>query len=129
MKAADPSTSMGAKELERREIELAIQNSVQSQQEIGVTNASGQHFRRATQEDYPVDQWALTRTSEILSDPEPIDRKREGDAPAFLKPTVSEHYLAPLITILHAIPIAREALLETSILLPSYGQNDEWWNG
>jgi hypothetical protein len=129
MKAAHPSMSIGTEDREFQEYQKAVTNSVQPQQESGVVNVEKSNFGPATRDHYPTAQWAMTLASEMLSNPEPIDRKREEGTPAFIKPTVSEHYLAPLITILHSIPIAREALLETSVLLPSYGQNDEWWNG
>ena len=102
-------------------------------QEMGVTDETGSHFGPATGSYYDKDKWAMTAprsyAQEILQNPDPIHRKRELGAPAFLKPSIAGHYIPPLITILHAIPIAREALLARESLLPDYGQSDDWWDG
>ena len=102
-------------------------------QEMGVTDDTGAHFGPATGSHYDQDKWAMTAprsyAQEILQNPDPVYRKRELGAPAFLKPSIAGHYIPPLITILHAIPMAREALLARESLLPDYGQSDDWWDG
>lgn len=90
-------------------------------------------FGPATRDNYDTDKWALTfagpQTQEILLNPNPEERKRPKGAPAFLKPSSSGHQLPALLKILHAIPMAREALLHRKQLLPDYGFNKEWWDG
>ena len=102
-------------------------------QEMGVTDDSGIRFGPATGSYYDQEKWAITAprsyAQEILQNPDPVHRKRELGAPAFLKPSIVGHYIPPLITILHAIPMAREALLAREYLLPDYGQSDDWWDG
>ena len=101
-------------------------------QETGVTYANP-YFGPATQSHYDSEKWALTvaeaQTQEILLNPEAPDRQRSPGTPAFLKPSSTNDSLPPLIKILHAIPLAREALLNRSCLLNDYGQNSEWWDG
>ena len=103
------------------------------EQETGVTDASGQHFGPATQAHYETSQWAISvsgpRAQEILHNPMPELRKREFGQPAFLKPALGKHVLPPLLTILHAIPMAREAFLFRAYNLPDYGENSDWWDG
>ena len=102
-------------------------------QENGVTDASGQHFGPARQTHYDTSQWAMSisgpRAQEILQNPDPELRKREPGRPAFLKPALGKHLLPPLLTILHAIPMTREAFLMREYMIPDYGQNSEWWDG
>ena len=68
-------------------------------------------------------------TQEILLNPEATDRRRTPGTPAFLKPSSSSSFLPALIKILHAIPIAREALLNRSHTLHDYGRENDWWDG
>ena len=102
-------------------------------QETGVTDASGQHFGPARQTHYNMSQWAMSisgpRAQEILQNPEPELRKRDPGRPAFLKPALGKHLLPPLLTILHAIPMTREAFLLREYIILDYGQNSEWWDG
>lgn len=102
-------------------------------QEVGVTDLSGPHFGPANQSYYETQNWAMTSTrhhaQEILQNPEPEYRKREPNTPAFLKPSPAGNYLPAFITILHAIPMAREALLMRNYTLPDYGFSAEWWDG
>ena len=104
----------------------------QNAQESGVIDASGTQFRPARQ-DYQYDsgQWGLTiaGSQQIFPNPEPEFRKRQPGAPAFMKPTPADHYLPALLTILHAVPMAKEALLSRGYDLGDYGRDDEWWNG
>ena len=102
-------------------------------QETGVTDASGQHFGPARQAHYDTSQWAMSlsgpRAQEILHNPVPELRKRVFGQPAFLKPALGKHVLPPLLTILHAIPMAREAFLFRVHSISDYGHNSEWWDG
>lgn len=68
---------------------------------------------------------------EILLDPEPAERKRDINIPAFLKPSVGDHRLGALITMYHEIPAVREVFLDRKRVLEQYqyGHHPEWWNG
>ena len=96
-------------------------------QEIGVTD--GKNFRPAERSEYPPDEWAMIVAKPVMPNPEPEHRKRMGGAPAFLKPSGRQHYLPALLTILHEIPIAKEALLARDAILQDYGIGEEWWDG
>jgi hypothetical protein len=102
-------------------------------QETGILDPQSKKFGPATRTHYEPEEWALTfagaQTQEILLNPEPNDRRRQRNAPVFIKPSPSGHRLPALITILHAIPMAREALLNRTYTLPDYGMNKEWWDG
>ena len=102
-------------------------------QEAGVTDVSGARFGPATRDHYDGQAWAMTwtgaRAQEILQNPSPELRKRPANSPAFMKPSPAGHYLPALITILHSIPMAREALLLRDYTLPEYGHGSEWWDG
>lgn len=101
------------------------------QQEVGVSEHKG--FGPAKRPHYEAEKWALTvagpQIEEILLNPEPGERKRPEGSPAFLKPAPAGHRLPALLTILHAIPMAREALLNRSYMLPDYGHDKDWWDG
>ncbi|KAI9844129.1 MAG: hypothetical protein M1838_002311 [Thelocarpon superellum] len=133
--AADPSKSRSFEDREDEDLRkaMALSMSDQHPQESGVTNASGSHFGPASQDHYDTSKWSLTATRatahEIVLDPEPADRRRHGDEPAVLIPSPSAPYLASLLTILHAIPRAREVLLGREALLGDYGRDKEWWKG
>ena len=104
----------------------------QNTQESGVIDISGAQFGPARQGyHYDNHQWGITLagTQQILPNPEPEFRKREPGVPAFMKPIPTDHYLPALLTILHAIPMAKEALLTRGCELSDYGQSDEWWDG
>lgn len=102
-------------------------------QESGVTTAKPSNLARATQDHYDEGAWAMTlfnsSAREIIISPDPADRKRAGDEPAFLRPTQDNLYLGGLLTILHSIPLAREALLLRNRVLSDYGHDPQWWNG
>lgn len=99
----------------------------------GVTGMSNPHFGPAGQDHYDTNKWAMTlpgpTAHEIILNPEPENRKRQADTPAFLKPSAIGYYLPSLVTILHAIPLARETLLLREHTLPDYGHDAEWWDG
>ena len=128
------SKQLSVAEREEEDINKAMAMSLNLPgQETGVTDVSGQHFGPARQLHYDTSQWAMSlsgpRAQEILHNPAPELRKRELDQPAFLKPALGKHVLPPLLTILHAIPMAREAFLFRAHSIPDYGQNSDWWDG
>ncbi|KAI9791947.1 MAG: hypothetical protein M1816_003216 [Peltula sp. TS41687] len=135
--SADPSKSLGYDNQQQREdeeLQRAMQLSMNDlgTQETGVTGQKEVHFGPATRDYYDASQWAMTAhesTQEVVLDPEAADRKRVEGEPAFLRPSPSATYLAPLLTILHSIPLAKETLLCREQLLPDYGYDDEWWSG
>lgn len=102
-------------------------------QETGVVDTQSKTLRPATRSHYEPAKWALTlagaQTQEILLNPEPNLRKRQRNVPAFIKPSPAGHRLPALVTILHAIPMAREALLNRNHMLPDYGREKDWWDG
>ncbi|PYH41680.1 putative nuclear distribution protein RO10 [Aspergillus saccharolyticus JOP 1030-1] len=103
------------------------------QQETGVTKAGTSSFSRATRDHYDEGAWAMTlfnsSAHEIIISPDPAERKRRENEPAFIRPSQEGTYLGGLITILHSIPLAREALLLRNRFLPNYGHDSQWWNG
>ena len=102
-------------------------------QETGTIDHGKQTFGPATREHYDEKDWGLVyhtaQTQEILLNPEPHDRKRQPNTPAFFKAPSTGHRLSALIKILHAIPMAREALLSRTQTLQDYGYEKEWWDG
>jgi hypothetical protein len=137
--SADPSTSMFSDDtdLARAIAESRAQAGLPPQQSsIGVTNEV--HFGPANQNEshYEKGEWDLvlagqssTSAQEVLLDPEPADRKRDLNAPAFLKPSLDDHRLGALFTIYHEIPLLREVFLNRSDVQHNYGQDPEWWTG
>ncbi len=103
-------------------------------QEEGITGVDEVHFGPATRAQYEQGKWEMvpvgkSSVQEIVVDPEPQERKRDLDAPAFLKPSISNHRLNALITIYHEIPLTRNVFLNTTDVLTSYGHDSEWWSG
>lgn len=102
-------------------------------QETGTIDYEKQTFGPATREHYDTANWAMihptAHTQEILLNPEPHDRKRQPNTPAFFKTPSTGHRLPALIKILHAIPMAREALLNRTQTLQDYGHEKDWWDG
>ncbi|RAL02071.1 uncharacterized protein BO80DRAFT_38367 [Aspergillus ibericus CBS 121593] len=102
------------------------------QQETGVTTNEAK-FARATRDHYDEGAWAMTlfdsSAREIIISPDPADRRRRQDEPAFIRPAQDNMYLGGLLTILHSIPLAREAFMLRNRLLPDYGHDSQWWNG
>lgn len=100
-------------------------------QENGTINA-GQQFGPAQRPYYPEAQWALApiaSSREVVDHPPPAKRRRIEGSPAFLRGPPESGYNAPLLSIYHSIPLAREALLFPSLKVYSYGHNSEWWAG
>ena len=102
-------------------------------QETGTVDQARPTFGPATREHYDENEWAMVyptaQTQEILLNSEPGDRKRQPNTPAFFKTPSTGHCLSALIKILHAIPIAREALLNRTKTLQDYGHEKNWWDG
>lgn len=121
-------------ELDDPNIQRAINESMRSTlpaQENGVTGA-GTHFGRATREYYEPSSWAMTTFSssrEIIDHPPPTKRRRLDDEPPFLRGSKETDYLAPLLTIYHSIPLAREALMLRNFKVHTYGHDASWWSG
>ncbi|PSN70938.1 hypothetical protein BS50DRAFT_570359 [Corynespora cassiicola Philippines] len=108
------------------------QQSVEHAQESGVIGGSKPFFGPATRDYYEDNNWALvptTSSAEVIPDPDADNRKREEKAPATIKPLATDDYLPALITILHAIPLYRNAFLAPSITQGDYWMGDEWWKG
>jgi hypothetical protein len=115
-------------------------NQGTGQQESGVTKTTTTtndqqqaHFGKATREHYEEADWGMTlfneTSQEVVLSPDPEDRKRVEGEPAFIRPTNDNLYLGGFLTILHEIPLAREALLLRNKLLSDYGQEPQWWSG
>lgn len=104
-------------------------------QESGVTSTDQVFFGPANRNQYEPGKWELIPTANsssqdiIVLDPEPPERKRDVNAPAFLKPSMEDHRLGALLTMYHEIPLVREILLDRKNVLPSYGSSNEWWTG
>lgn len=139
--SATTGTGQGLSLAEREEQELqqAVAMSLDQgmgTQETGVTAAatdSSAHFGKATRDHYEENAWAMTlfneTSQEVITIPDPEDRKKIDDEPAFIRPTQDNLYIGGFLTILHEIPLAREALLLRNKLLFDYGQDSQWWNG
>ncbi|KAJ5689474.1 hypothetical protein N7462_003866 [Penicillium macrosclerotiorum] len=124
-------------EREEQELQQAVAMSLNQgmgQQESGVTAINQQpHFGKATRDHYDEGAWAMTlfnaTSQEVVISPNPEDRKRIDGEPAFIRPTQDSLYLGGFLTILHEIPLAREALLLRNKVLFDYGNDAQWWNG
>ncbi|KAH6684481.1 hypothetical protein B0J14DRAFT_572979 [Halenospora varia] len=134
--AADPSTSQtyggGQSDLDKA-MALSLQEAGLPPQQSGVTSTNEVHFGPATRTQYDQDNWAMVpigaSVQEIILDPEPAQRKRDLDAPAFLRPSAENHRLGALFTIYHEIPLVREIFIHRKNVLPDYGFAREWWAG
>ncbi|KAL4806179.1 hypothetical protein BDV18DRAFT_138934 [Aspergillus unguis] len=122
-------------EQEERQLQQAVAMSLNQnlgQQETGVTSGD-QKFGRATRDHYEQNDWAMTlfnsSSREIVISPDPVDRKRQAGEPVFIRPTQDSLYLGGLLTILHSVPLAREALLLRNKVRSNYSQDAQWWNG
>lgn len=114
-------------------------NPNMGKQETGVTTTTpaattGEaQFGKATRDNYEQGDWAMTlfntTLQEVVISPDPEDRKKADDEPAFIRPTQDNLYLGGFLTILHEIPLAREALLLRNKVLYDYGNDGQWWNG
>ncbi|KAI9677494.1 MAG: hypothetical protein M1817_006448 [Caeruleum heppii] len=133
--AADADKRLTTNDREEEDLRRAMELSINdlNPQESGVMNDYGTRFGPARQPQYDENQWALTTVSttahEIILDPEPDDRRRTEGKPVALRPSSSANQLSSLITTLHSIPMAREALLCRDHVLQDYGDDEEWWKG
>ena len=137
----DPATSqsLNLDEPEDEQLNRAMAISMSDSQtlpgqETGTIDHGKPTFGPATRNYYEADAWAVVRPAaqiveEILLNPEPNDRKRQPNTPAFFKTPSTSHRLSALIKILHAIPMAREALLNRTKTLQDYGHEKDWWDG
>ncbi|CAG8114891.1 unnamed protein product [Penicillium salamii] len=121
-------------EREEKELQRAVAMSLGSdmgQQETGVTSSGQSQLNKATRDHYEENAWAMTvfNSEEVMASPDPEDRKRVEGEPAFIRPNTEDIYLGGFLTILHNIPLAREALLLRHKALVEYGHEPQWWNG
>lgn len=121
---------------EEADIQGAIERSKSETgpaQENGTIPADGLYFGPAKSEYHDTKNWIMTTSKstakEILLNPEPKDRRRKSQTPAFLRPSPSGHRLPGMVKILHTIPAAREALLSRNRVLNEYACQNEWWDG
>ncbi|CAK4018251.1 Hypothetical predicted protein [Lecanosticta acicola] len=104
-------------------------------QESGVVRQDGseQHFGPATRAQYEERNWGLTilpsTAQEIVPDVPVIERKHKDFEPRSLKYLPDGDYTPNLITICHAVPIAREAFLMREHAEQDYGSDADWWHG
>lgn len=123
-------------EQEEHEFQRAMEisrNQILPAQETGTTAANKRYFGPVRNEYHDTKNWIMTTSKstakEILLNPEPKDRRRQSNTPAFLRPSPAGHRLSGLVKILHAIPAAREALLSRNCVQDDYGYQNEWWDG
>ncbi|TVY42972.1 hypothetical protein LSUB1_G001284 [Lachnellula subtilissima] len=137
---ADPRNSLPFAQHEDSDLEQALRASRAEAglepQESGIANASEPIFGPATRSQYETGKWDMviagkTSVTEIVVDPEPAERKRDLDVPAFLKPSVEDHRLNALMTIYHEIPLIRQIFLphDGHEQAPNYGYDKQWWAG
>ena len=103
---------------------------VETGQESGVVGSTG-NLRPATQNYYDSAAWALvpaTKSTEYIPDAA-LDAQLRRDGPGFIKPSVGDHLLPALITILHTIPLVRNALLAPEVTTSNYWRGEDWWRG
>lgn len=105
-----------------------------SQQETGVVNADGSSTMIGPSNRHDTsNQWAMVRygAQELLAEPEIAQRVQEKHAaePRLVKHLTDGDYTPNLLTICHAIPAAREALLLKNWLKNDYGFDEGWWRG
>ncbi|KAG5923977.1 hypothetical protein E4U42_004776 [Claviceps africana] len=131
---------------EDQDMQRALRESAQEagiglvdQQQSGITISSSPAapaFGPANRNDYDEGSWAMVPSfpSEARAprDPPPSLRKRAAGAPAFLVQginAVGNHALGGMLTVMHEIPMARNALLKIGSQAASYGFHSEWWKG
>ncbi|KAI1822916.1 hypothetical protein F4861DRAFT_512775 [Xylaria intraflava] len=103
-------------------------------QEVGVMNRDSTNatLRPANRSNYDSDMWAVVPTKAMVeaetANPPPSVRKRDVDAPAFLRQT-NDHRIGSVLSIYSKIPLARNAMLRSGKPALTYGHNTEWWQG
>ena len=99
----------------------------------GFALAGATTFGPSTRSDEETKGWiidvATTSTKEIVLTPDAQDRTRTEGIPSYLRPSLDRPLLAAVLKILHSVPMAREALLNRSVIAPDYGFQSDWWNG
>ena len=105
-------------------------------QEAGITGTTSPYFGPAQREEYDQNSWAMIPTTgnqALFTTVRPASlRKRTDGAPAFLSldpNSTGDHQLGGLLTVLHEIPMSRNALLSSGSIAESYGYSNQWWNG
>lgn len=104
-----------------------------SQQETGVVRPDGTSMIGPSNRNDSSNQWAMVRygAQELLADVDVAQRVQDKDSaePRLLKHLADGDYAPNLLTICHAIPAAREALLLKSWVKNDYGFDEGWWRG
>jgi hypothetical protein len=111
---------------------LTLPIGIETGQESGVTGNSKPFFGPATKEYYDNANWALvpaTQSVEYIPDASLFSSSRDPDIPAFIKPIPSPDFLPALLTILHTIPLFRNALLTPQVRSENYWRGEDWWKG
>lgn len=101
-------------------------------QESGVIGGASAAFGPATKDYYETSQWAMVpTTTAYIPDPAPTERmrQREDGKPPVLKPSPNFNYLPLAISILHSIPLFRNALLSPGVSQQDYWVGPGWWKG
>lgn len=119
--------------LERALAESAAQSGIQLQESGIVDNETNlTYFGPANRPDYETEQWAMIPTKAtadpVKAEPNPSARKRDDEAPSFLRQT-RDHRVGYLLSILHKIPLVRNVLVQCGQPAKNYGHNTEWWKG
>ncbi|KAI1811050.1 hypothetical protein GGS20DRAFT_564750 [Poronia punctata] len=120
-------------DLARAIAESAAESGIQPQ-EAGIIDSetNSKYFGPANRSQYDSDMWAMVPTKATVEAgeniPPPSTRKRDPDAPAFLRQT-KEHHLGGLLSIYSKIPLARNFLLRCGKPSSNYGHNTGWWKG
>jgi len=109
-------------------------SDVQSPQETGVVahDTSNVAFGPANRDEYPAAEWGMVVAHHRNPEPGPSLRKRAPGSPAFLRcrsPGWDQNKVSGIVTLLHSVPAARNALLSTRSAAASLGNNGEWWKG
>ena len=120
-------------DLARAIAESAAESGVTPQEDGIIDNeTSSTRFGPANRSEYEAEKWAMVPTKATTdadaSDPPPSNRKRDADAPAFLRQT-KLHRLGGILSIYNQIPLARNFLLRCGKPALLYGQEPEWWKG
>ncbi|KAI0391272.1 hypothetical protein F5Y17DRAFT_441348 [Xylariaceae sp. FL0594] len=120
-------------DLARAIAESAAESGIKPQ-EVGIIDnqTNPKYFGPANRSEYDSDMWAMVPTKATANleqnDPPPSNRKRDPDAPVFLRQD-KDHRVGALLSIYSKIPLARNFLLRCGKPSSNYGHNTEWWKG
>jgi len=120
-------------DLARAIAESAAESGIKPQ-EAGIIDdqTNSKYFGPANRPQYDSDMWAMVPTKAIANveenDPPPSNRKRDSDAPVFLRQD-KDHRVGALLSIYSKIPLARNFILRCGKPSSNYGHNTEWWKG